>query len=121
VVVGVCRQRHDVDAGLVAEATGCLDAVAAGHAQVHQDHVRALLARQCQRLLTVGGRAHHLHPLQQVEQQHQPVSDYALVVGYHDADGHVGSHSVTRNPEPVGPADRVPPSSSARSRMPVIP
>ena len=48
------------------------------------------------------------------------LADHALVVGEHDPD-HAGSHSSTRKPSPAGPALSCPPSSSARSRMPVRP
>ena len=49
----------------------------------------------------------------------EALADDALVVGQqHPYDG---SHSSTRKPSLVGPAFRRPPSSSARSRMPVSP
>ena len=64
--------------------------------------------------------ADQLDPVEQPEQRAEPLADHALVVGEHDAD-HAGSHSSTLNPSPIGPALSRPPSSSARSRMPVSP
>ncbi len=60
---------------------------------------------------------------EQPEQGGESLADHALVIGHQDADGRVqaGTHSSTRNPPPVGPAVSVPPSSSARSLMPVSP
>ena len=48
----------------------------------------------------------------------------SLVIGeqHPNRPGHeVGTHNSTRKPVPVGPASRLPPSSSARSRMPERP
>ena len=50
----------------------------------------------------------------------EALADDALVVGEQDA-AYAGSQSSTRKPSSVGPAFRRPPSSSARSRMPVSP
>ena len=108
---------------MVAEAAGGLDAVAARHAQVHQHDVRPQPVGERERLVAVGRRADDLDPGEQPEQGGESFADDALVVGDQDADGcvHAGTHSSTRNPLPVGPAVSVPPSSSARSRMPVSP
>ena len=59
-------------------------------------------------------------PVEQPEQRAEPLAHDALVVGEQDAD-HAGSHSSTRNPSAVGSAVSRPPSSSARSRIPVSP
>ena len=59
----------------------------------------------------------------QPEKGAEPFADHALVIGHQDADraGHAGTCNSTRNPPSVGPAVSVPPSSSARSLMPVRP
>ena len=82
--------------------------------------------RERDRLLAVGGRADHLDAGQQLEQHRQALADDALVVGQQDADrvlvaGHAGRNSSTRKPSEVGAAASRPPSSSARSRIPVSP
>ena len=79
-----------------------------------------MLGGERERLLAVGGGADELDPVEQPEQRPEALADHALVVGEQDAD-HAGSHSSTRKPSSVGPALRRPPSSSARSRMPVSP
>jgi len=61
-----------------------------------------------------------LDALHQAEHHAQPFVDHPLVVG-DEHPNHAGTASSTRNPWPVGPALRVPPSSSARSRIPVSP
>jgi hypothetical protein len=59
-----------------------------------------------------------------VDQSAQARADQRLVVGEDDVDGHragagSGSRAVTRKPPPGrGPAEKSPPSSAARSRMP---
>ena len=123
-VVGVGGEHEYFDAGVVVEeAAGGLDAVAAGHPQVHQHDVWPLLDRERQRLVAVGRGADHLDPGHQGEQGGESFPDHALVVSHQDADGlvHPGTHSSTQNPAAVGAAVRVPPSSSARSFMPVSP
>ena len=79
-----------------------------------------MLGGQRDRLLAVGRRADQLDPVEQGEQRAEPFAHDALVVGEQDAD-HAGSHSSTRNPSAVGSAVSRPPSSSARSRIPVSP
>ncbi len=84
------------------------------------------------RLLPVGGGAEHLDIVEQVEDQLEALADNALIVGEDHADratGHPGahagaasgSHRATRKPSAVVPASSRPPSSSARSRMPLTP
>ncbi len=108
---------------MVAEAAGGLDAVAVRHPEVHQHDIWPQPDRQRDCLVAVGCRAHHLYPGEQPEQGAKSLADHALVICHQDADGrvHAGTHSSTRNPLPVGPAVSVPPSSSARSLMPVSP
>ena len=75
-------------------------------------------------VLAVDRRAHDLHVGQQGEQGRQALPDDRLVIGDQHPGGrpgHAGSHSRTRNRSPVAPAVSSPPSSSARSRMPVSP
>ena len=78
-----------------------------------------VLGGERDRLLAVGGGADELDPVEQPEQRAEALADDALVVGQQDP--YAGSHSSTRKPSSVGPAFRRPPSSSARSRMPVSP
>ena len=61
--------------------------------------------------------------VEQPEQHAEALAHDPLVVGeqHPDRPGHAGSHSSTRNPSAVGAAVSGPPSSSARSRMPVSP
>ena len=92
----------------------------ARHAQVHEHDVGVVAGRERDRLLPVGRRADQLDAVEQTEQRAEALAHDALVVGEQDAD-HAGSHSSTRKPSPVGSAHRRPPSSSARSRMPVRP
>ena len=110
--IAACRARG--------EPLDRLDAVHARHPQVHQHDVRVVLGGERQRLLAVGGGADELDAVEQAEQRAQAFTDDALVVGQQDP-YHAGSHSSTRKPSSVGPAFRRPPSSSARSRMPVSP
>ena len=141
-VVGV-RGQHD-DGGLgpqPPEPLGRLDPVAPGHVQVHQDDVRPQLQRLPDGVVAVDRGADDGDPGQQAQQRHQPFPHDLLVVGDEDLDIRafpflrvhphptrsrgrtrlVGRHSATRNPSPVGPAVSVPPSNSARSRIPVSP
>ncbi len=123
-VISVGGEHEHLDVRVVfSEETGGLDAVAAGHAQVHQYDIWVLLGRQRQGLCAVGGQADDLDAFEQPQQSAESLADYALVVGEEHANGlgHAGTHSSTRNPLPVGPAVRAPPSSSARSLMPVSP
>ena len=98
-----------------------LDPVHARHPQVHQHHVGVVAAGELDRLLAVRGGADQLDPVEQPEQRAEALADHALVVGEQDADHVSGSHSSTLKPSSVGPALSSPPSSSARSRMPVSP
>jgi hypothetical protein len=123
-VIGVCGEHEHFDAGVVfAKAAGGLDAVAVRHPEVHQHDVWPQLDRERECLVAVGCGADHLDPRKQPEKGAESLPDHALVVGHQDADGrvHAGTHSSTRNPPSVGPAVSVPPSSSARSLMPVSP
>ena len=96
-----------------------LDPVHPRHPQVHQHDVRSVLCGERERLLAVGRGPDQLDAVEQPEQRAEALADHALVVG--EQDPYRGSHSSTLNPSSVGPAVRRPPSSSARSRMPVSP
>ena len=123
-LVGVRGERDDarLRAG-VGEPLRRLDPVAARHAQVHQHHVGGAGHREPHGLLAVGRRADDLDVREQADEHRQPLAHHALVVGEQHADRIVahGRNSSTRNPSSVGPATSRPPSSSARSRMPVRP
>ena len=106
----------------LAQAAGGLDAVAVRHAQVHQDDVGAQSAGQRERLLAVRGGPDDLDPGQEPQQHLEALADDPLVVrDQHPDRAHAGTHSSTRKPISVAAAASVPPSSSARSRMPVSP
>ena len=110
-----------------ASVLGALRAGARGYLtkDAGADEIRAAMeavARGGERhgLLAVRRGTDELDAVEQPEQRAEALADHALVVGEHHAD-HAGSHSSTLNPSPVGPALSLPPSSSARSRMPVRP
>ena len=85
------------------------------------------------RVVAVDRRTDDEDPGQQPDQGDQALPDHLLVVRDqdqdrlvsgrfgHDATGSAGSCSRTPNPASVGPAVSLPPSNSARSRMPVRP
>jgi len=106
---------------------GCLDAVHARHADVHDDHVGAGVPGEPYRLGSGSGLAGHVDIGSPLDQPAQSGPDERLVVGEDDLDDHrtgagTGSRAATRKPPPgCGPAEKSPPSSAARSRMPVIP
>jgi hypothetical protein len=81
------------------------------------------IAGQGDRLVAVGGGADHLDVAEETEYHGQSFSDHLLVIGDEHADrcAHAGSSSSTRKPLQVFCAVSVPPSSSARSRIPVSP
>ena len=115
------------------EQPGCLDPVEARHADVHQHDVGSVPLDQRQGLLAVRGAGEELDAVEEPEQHAEALADEALVIGEHDPDrsdpvlgvgapgAHGGSRSSTRKPVPVGSATSSPPSSSARSRIPVRP
>ena len=67
-----------------ADAGGRGDAVAAGHAQVHEHDVGAVFVDESGRFVTVGGGAHDLDVVEQAEQQFQTFAHGRLVVGDDD-------------------------------------
>ena len=119
-IVGVGGQRDRAGAA-GGQPPDRLDAVHPRHPQVHQHDIRVVLGGERERLLAVGRGGHQLDPVEQPEQRAQALAHDALVIGEQDPDHCAGSHSSTLKPSSVGPAFRRPPSSSARSRMPVSP
>ncbi len=115
------------------QTAGCLNAIDTRHAQVHQDDFRVMLGGQRDGFLAVGRGRHELDLVEQPQQRRQALAHQALVIGEQDPDrAHAagagagvnwltGSQSSTRNPSAVGSAVSLPPSSSARSRIPVSP
>ena len=78
------------------------------------------------RLGAVGGVAHHVDVVGQVEQRPEAGAHDGLVVGDDDADAHAdpptGSTARTRNPPPsAAPCSTRPPTAAARSRIPRSP
>src|SRR5207245_2504792 len=101
---------------------GC-EAIDFRHADIHQDHFGTLAADQVDRLLTIGGFAHHLHIRLRLDDQAEAGAHHRLVVDDCDPDQLlIGSLARTLNPpsddEPVFIS---PPKSSTRSRMPIRP
>jgi hypothetical protein len=107
----------------VAQQAGGLDAITAGHPQVHENDVREQLSGHRDGLVTVSGGTHDFDLRQQAEHHRQPFADHSLVVGDEDTDRlvHAGTRNSTRKPACVGAVVSSPPSSSARSRIPVRP
>src|SRR5262249_19522075 len=102
-----------------------LDAVGAGHLDVHQDDVRPHLAGPLERRTAVAGLGHDLDVVLGIQESADAGSDQGLIVGEDDPDHAVavrGSSAATRNP-PIGrgSATRRPPSAVTRSRMPISP
>ena len=127
-----------VDAG-AGELPGGLDPVEVGHADVEQAYIGSQLAGERDGVEAVGGLSDDLDVGLSVEEHREADPDDLLVVGDEYTDGHVyadgsgawdrsatparvGSVASTTQPRSVpGPASRVPPSSEARSRMPMRP
>ena len=124
-VIGVSGQDHDLRLRMRGtDPPRRLDTVDAGHAQVEQRDVRTVLPHQRARLLAVGGRGHHLDPVGEAEQRHEPLADDGLVVRHDDAKrrrAHAGTVTLTVKTSPSSCAVSSPPTSPARSRMPVMP
>ena len=123
-VVGVGGQHHDLDQGLsLAQLAGGLDAVAAGHPQVHQHHVGVKRTRHGDGLGPVRGFTHHLDVGEEPEHHGQSLADDPLIIGDQNTDrlAHTGTSSSTRKPWQVDSVTSDPPRSSALSRMPVRP
>ncbi len=131
VVIVVERGEHEhARARIVGgDQLGCLDAVHARHADVHHHHIGVGVPDQLDRIGSGSGFAGHVDAGCLLDQHAQARTDQRLVVGQDDPDGHragagagTGSPAATRKPPPGrGPAEKSPPSSAARSRMPVIP
>jgi hypothetical protein len=80
VLVDVERgQRDHAGVGPGGDLPGRLDAVHAGHPQVHQDHLGRRRRWRRGRLAAVGGLTHDLHPAE-LEDHPQAVTDEVLVV-----------------------------------------
>ncbi len=130
VLVEVEGRDHDdrqrVGDGRAGEAARGFESVEAGHPDVEQADIRSQLVRQPDRLVAVGGLPDDLDVGLRVEDQAQTGADDRLVVGDEHSDHRApptsGSDAVTVQPPPAsGPAWNSPPSSRARSRMPMMP
>ena len=125
VLVGVEGRQHQHATrrrdALADELTGRLDAVEGGHADVHDDDVRAAPAGLGDALATVGRLADDLDVILAVEDHPEAGPDELLVVHEQDADAHAGTPEVvaavadasgrwawTRKPVGVGPVSSVP-------------
>jgi len=109
------------------ELAGGFDAVDVGHADVEQAHVRPEPAGERHRRAAVSCLTDDLDVGLRVEDHPEPGSDDLLIVGKDDSDRHepprpLGSTACTVHPRfRFGPASRVPPSSFARSAIPISP
>jgi hypothetical protein len=125
VLVVIERGQHDdahaAQRRVGGDRLGGLQAVEAGHADVHQHDVGDEAARRVGRLVAVGGLADHLDAVLRGQQRPKARAHERLVVGEQDAD-HRGSLARTRNPPRApGPVMSSPSSAAARSRMPFSP
>jgi hypothetical protein len=120
-------QHPHIPVGLLKDPGGRFEAVHLGHADVHEDHVRAMTAYGLDRLDAGPRLGHDLDVVVDPENHGEAAAYQRLVVGDDDADAHVGSplvgsRAVSRKPPPGrGWASRLPPSRRARSRMPTMP
>src|SRR5205807_8120518 len=105
------------------------DTVHAAHPDVHEDDVGLRRPGQGERLRTVGSLTHDVEAVLWTQDPPQALTHEGLVVDKEDAD-HVGigrsleatgSRHSTVHPKWTGPAERLPETSSARSRMPTMP
>ena len=74
-------------------------------------------------LVAIGGGARDFYVRQESQHQRQSFTDHALVIGNENTYrlAHAGTRNSTRKPPRVIAVVRSPPSSSARSRIPVRP
>ena len=96
-VVGGAGVDDDVLVGVQRANDTCrLDAVTAGHGDVHQDDVRAMLARELDRLVAGSRPAHDLEAAVFREERHDQLRELVVVFGDNDAKG-LGLHSAERD------------------------
>ena len=119
---------EDDDAGIRGgrfgpDEAGGLDAVEAGHADVHEDHVRADLAGQCYGLCSVGGLAGDLDAGLAFENEPEADPYQLLVVRDEHPYSHgpagtspSGSSTVICSPVPVAAVRTAPPTRRMSSR-----
>jgi hypothetical protein len=125
-VIGIGGEHDDLGPRILGpHPPGRLDTVTPGHPQIHQQYIRIVFTDQPQRIEPVRGDTGHLDAGQQAQQRGQALPHHGLVIGQHDAQRvvrrHAGTTSRTRHPSSVGPVHSSPPTSSARSRIPVRP
>ena len=101
---------------VAADLGGGGDAVQAGHAHIHQHHVRAVGPHEVDRLPPGSCLGDDLEVGLGAEHRGEPDADQLLVVGDQDPHGHgelvaepTGMRARTRNPDPVGPDSTSPP------------
>jgi hypothetical protein len=88
-VVAVRGEHDNLHLGQVrADATGGLEAVHIGHAQIHEDDVGTVLGGQCNGFRAVAGGADQLDTGQVAQDHGEPVPDDGLVI----SDEHPGGH-----------------------------
>lgn len=87
--MATCRNRRDIagdgDLVLLYLPRG-LDPVLAGHTDVHEHHVGAVLAGEGRCFVPVGGLAEDGHVISRVHEDSEPASHEGLVIGDDDAD-----------------------------------
>ena len=117
-VIAKTEGREDEDAGrslAVADPSRCFEAVDAGHADVHQHHIRLQLHRGLDRFEPVSGFRNDLDLWVDLEQLAKSGADERLVVGDDDANAQLataprGSRAFTLKPPSLRlPVSSVPP------------
>ena len=128
IVVERGERQHRRAALAAAHLAGGLHAVDHGHPRVHQDHVGPQGLDRGEDLAAVGALADDLEAEGVSQDAPQSGSHQLLIVDQQDPDHGVlrgltstGSVARTSQPRPPGPASQLPPSDSARSRIPTRP
>jgi hypothetical protein len=84
--VGVNRDNHHAGARrLLPDASRHLQAVHAGHRQVHHQHIRGEFSRQAHGLQTITGVCHKVKRRLLIQEALQPLPHYGVVFGQEDS------------------------------------
>ena len=93
-IAGKGRQHNDARVGkLRADGSDSLEAGYVGHLQVHQRHVRAVLAKELDRLPAVGGLGRQDHVGLVFDQGSDALAEQRVVVDGEDANARIVTHS----------------------------
>lgn len=124
VVVAHGEHEHRTGEAVTQDAAGGLDAVDAGHLQIHQHDIGMERCGRGDHLVSVGCLADEVEPAGVGDETAQTIAEERMVIGDEDPDTHqISAHSAeTSVPRGrSGRMSRVPPSSAARSRMDPMP